>query len=550
MNAALTARSVSEHWLQMLVAAISLGAILVMAMAAYTQIDLSLYQSMPEALRTTMGIIPGADGAFLAYSVMVSTMASLTFGGVAIAMGSAAIAGIEQRGILGLLLSNPMSRAAVLTSRVLALLLLIGGGVALFWGIAELSPVLLGISAGSAHVGAVMLHLAMNTLFYGFLALAIGAAASKAGPASAVTAGMMVLSWLAVGLLPLFSATESMVKYIPWYWFAGSQPLLNGVDWTHIVLLGACVLLFAVVAGVGFVRRDLRAAGSSSLLDRLRANPMAAQLMDRLTAGTRVRSLEVKLLSAHQSLIGIVAAMMFAMMGLMIGAIYPFIADALTSVGDSLPNALLTMVAGGDMSTPEGFFALETLGLMTPIAVILVGTAIAADGIAGEEQANRMGLLLSTTTSRTRIIIATTVAMTAAVSIVSVATGLGIWGGSLIGSLGVDVGNIAGTTVMAFALGLLYSGIALACSAATGRASIAIWATVGLAVAGHFGNAFLAVSDSWRPWARLSPFHYYSSAQPLSNGIDWSEAGVLFAGAAVLIGLSVWLFARRDLRQR
>lgn len=550
MNAALTARSVAEHWWQMLVAAASLAAMLLLAMAVYTRIDLSIYQSMPEALRTTMGIIPGADGAFMSYSVMVGMAASLTFGGVAIAMGSAAIAGIERRGILGLLLSNPMSRAAVFTSRVLALLLLILGGVALFWGVAELSPVLLGVSAGSAHVGAVMLHLAMNTLFYGFLALAIGAATGKAGPASGVSAGMMVLSWLAVGLLPLFSATESMVKYIPWYWFAGSEPLLNGVDWTHIVLLGGCVLLFAGVADAGFLRRDLRAAGSSSLLDRMRANPLAAQLMDRLTAGTRVRSLEVKLLSAHQSLIGIVAVMMFALMGLMIGALYPSIADAVTSLGDSVPNDLLALVGGGDMSTPEGFFALETLGLMAPISVILVGTAIAAHGIAGEEQANRMGLLLSTPTSRTRIIIATTAAMTAAVSIVSVATGLGIWGGSLIGSLGIDVGNIAGTTVMVFALGLFHSGVALACSAATGRALIAIWGTVGLAIIGHFGNGFLSVSDSWRPWARLSPFHYYSSAQPLSNGIDWSDAGVLFAGAATLIGLSFWLFARRDLRQR
>ena len=39
---------------------------------------------------------------------------------------------------------------------------------------------------------------------------------------------------------------------------------------------------------------------------------------------------------------------------------------------DALPAELLALFGGGDMSTPEGFYQLETFGMMAPIAVMIL----------------------------------------------------------------------------------------------------------------------------------------------------------------------------------
>jgi ABC-2 type transport system permease protein len=45
----------------------------------------------------------------------------------------------------------------------------------------------------------------------------------------------------------------------------------------------------------------------------------------------------------------------------------------------------------------------------------------------------------------------------------------------------------------------------------------------------------------------LSPFYYYSSADPITNGLHIGHAGVLLATTAVLLAIAVVTFNRRDL---
>ena len=55
-------------------------------------------------------------------------------------------------------------------------------------------------------------------------------------------------------------------------------------------------------------------------------------------------------------------------------------------------------------------------------------------------------------------------------------------------------------------------------------------------------------SESFEPFAVLSPFHYFLSSDPLVNGMDWGHAGVLVGIFVVLVAAAVPLFDRRDLR--
>ena len=68
-----------------------------------------------------------------------------------------------------------------------------------------------------------------------------------------------------------------------------------------------------------------------------------------------------------------------------------------------------------------------------------------------------------------------------------------------------------------------------------------------LAVVAHVVNALAELSDAG--WGALSPFHYYLGSDPMINGMNWTDAGILTAITLVLLALAFPAFNRRDLRQ-
>ena len=541
-------KTLLDRWRGMAITVVALASLLLFAMAVYRDIDLSLYTDLPEGFQSLIGIPPDADVAGLAYNAIYNSYGALALGGIAIAMGSAFIAGEERKGTIGMLLGNPVSRSAVLVGKTAAMVLLVTLGGLFLWGSGVLAPRILDVSVEGMYIGAFTLHVAVSALFYGFLALAIGSWTGRTGPAAGVSAGVMVVSFLAVGLLPLVEGWEGLAKAFPWYYLSGSDPLMNGVGWGHIaVLVGLTAGLF-VVALVGVNKRDLRSRSVGvSLLDRLRANPATAKVGGWLAGSARVSSIWVKTASEHQGLLFVVSMLMFWFMGVMIGPMYSALDQDLITLGESLPDSMLALFGGGDLSTPEGFYQLESFGMVAPIAIMVVTITMGAKGLSGEEDNRTMGLLLANPVSRSRVVGQKVVAMVLYGLVVGFATFAGVAVGSWLGSLGMAVGNIAAASVLLTLIGLLFGGLALLLSAATGQTRLAIFIPVGAALVFHVINAMAELGDAG--WGQLSPFHYYLGSDPLNNGMAWGDAAVLAVLSLTVIALAVPAFQRRDLRQ-
>jgi ABC-2 type transport system permease protein len=543
-------KSVRDRWKGEAIGVVTLALLLLFGMSTYRDIDLSVYTDLPEALRSLMNIPKDADVASLAYGAIYGSYGTLTLAGLAIAMGSASIAGEERKGTLGLLLGNPTSRTRVLVAKAGSLVVLTGLGAVVLWGAGRLAPLMLDVSVAGMQVGAFVFHMFVISVFFGFLALAIGAWTGSSGLAAGVTSGIMFISFVAEGLLPLVEGLENVAKAFPWYYFTGSQPVLNGIDWGHIGVLLAASAVFAVAAVVGVNRRDLRDQSVGvTMTDRLRSNPMTHTVVDRLAGSTRVSQIWIKTASEYQGLVFVTAVGMFFVMGLLIGPMYTLINDALVGFTDEFPEILLALFGGGDMSTAEGFYQLETFGMMAPIAVMIVTVVIGARALAGEEKRRTMGLLLANPVSRSTIVLEKSAAMVLAGFVVGIATFAGVAAGSLVGGLGMNMGNIAATSLLVTLVGLVFGALALALGAALGRVSVAIFGAVGAALAFHLLNAFLPFNDSLEGYARLTPFYYYLTSDPLNNGMHWGHGAILAGLTVLLIALAVWLFQRRDLRQ-
>jgi len=550
MLANIFTKTLRDRWLGVAIAAGSLALFLLFAMSMYRNLDLGIYANMPEAFRAILGVPAEADVGSLAIGVLFSSYGAWILVGLMIAAGSASIASEESKGTIGLLLGNPKSRTNVLVSKAASMVLLIGLAVAFLWGSTYLVSGVLDVEITGMAVGAFLLHMFVNALFYGFLAMAIGAWTGNRGTAAGATAGLMFVSIFAVGLLPLIEGWENVTKAFPWYYFNGSEPLINGIDWGHIGVLLIGIALFVIAAVIGVNRRDLRGQNLGiTLLDRLRGNPMTQRVTNRLAGSVRVSRIWIKTLSEHQALLIITGFVMFLVMGVMIGPMFNMMPAELMDMTADFPEALLAAFGGGDVSTPEGWYQLETFGLMAPIALMVVTIAVGARALAGEEERRTMGLLLANPIKRSKVVIEKVWAMMICAITVGFATFAGVVAGSLLGGLGMDIGNIAATCLLVTLLGLVFGALALALSAAMGRGKVAVFGSIGTATVFYLAASLLPLSESVAAYAKWSPYYYYLSSDPLLTGMDWGHGAILAGLTLGLVVLSVVLFQRRDLRQ-
>ncbi len=129
-------------------------------------------------------------------------------------------------------------------------------------------------------------------------------------------------------------------------------------------------------------------------------------------------------------------------------------------------------------------------------------------------------------------------------------TWAGVGLGSWLGDLGVRVGEIAAdhAPLDTARPGLRGSRPGPRRSHRKGPRGLPTGAA-GAAVAAYLANSMLPLNDSLAEFAKALTLLLLPDRRSPGNGIDWSHAAVL-AGLdrAVLIGLSLVLFERRDLR--
>lgn len=539
-------RQVSMMWGVLGVLSVS-----VMGLAAYSDLDqeiTDLFGSLPEGLLLILGMSEASGAGALIIGEVVNLMAPMILGGLAISMGSAAVAGEERKGTFGLLLANPRSRRQVVVAKAATMVVLTGAAAVLSGVGTVLVARAYGSDPGTLHMTAAMVHVTAIALFFGFFALFLGSWTGNPSVASGTSAGLLLLSFFAAGLLPMVEDLEDVAKAFPWYYFNGSQPLQNGADWSHLGVLVGLIVALGAGSLYGIERRDLRiGAPSGALITRLRSNARIRSVMSRIAGQASVSSIAVKS-STESRTMTVIAATVLLYVALVVGPMYNAMSDALVSLSNVIPEALKAMIGFVDMGTPEGFITAEVFSITLPAAVIAVAAVLGGRALAGEEEDRTMDLLLANPVTRSRVVVEKAGAIALVMVSLGVANALGTWLGSLIGGLGISPANILALSLLGSLLGLFFGYLSLAVGAGTGSRRGAVSATAGVAFAAYFANAFLPVSATLAEWARLSPFYYYVTGDPLTDGVPWTHALVLAILSAVALAAAIPLFERRDVR--
>jgi len=186
------------------------------------------------------------------------------------------------------------------------------------------------------------------------------------------------------------------------------------------------------------------------------------------------------------------------------------------------------------------------------VFAVVVGLAVSSD----EESEGILDVVLSWPLPRWQLQLERFLAFALIGVIVVAFSWIGLWvglrGTELVINEARMVDNFIGlvplTLIGLVPLTLALIAIAMLCGAAFGRRALALGAASGVVMAGYIVS-FLGGSTEGsflNTLSPLSPFHYYNPNAITREGLNYGEMGLLLAVTAVLVGLSVWLFQRRD----
>jgi len=232
----------------------------------------------------------------------------------------------------------------------------------------------------------------------------------------------------------------------------------------------------------------------------------------------------------------------------MYASFYPQLAGgAMADVLANFPQALRDAFRLEDISSAAGYLQSTPFGLLVPMLIMMYGIATGTRAIAGDEEAGLLDVLITHPISRTRVLLHRFASLAAGATVIAggvFGVMLAIRSGAQLGT--VPVAGFAGQCLNAALLATVFGALAIAMGAAGARRGLVLGAGASIGVLGYAVNTF--GTQLGAGWAReLSPFHYYLGGEPLKNGVQWADAGILAGIAAVLLVVAVWAFNHRDL---
>lgn len=264
MAAELFRRGIRDHrralagWCIGIAAYIAVVASIFPSIESSPQLD-ELIKSYPDILKSLFGITGGGNittGAGYLDVELFGFMLPLLVLALAIGSGARAFAGEEDAGRLELVLSYPVRRRSAVLAKGAALavevLLVCTSAI----GAILLFDMILGLDLTLSNVGAAFLSLVALALFYGWLALAIGAAYPNRALALGIAAGTAAADYLVGGLHELAGWLDPF-RFLSPFWLVGSSPLQGGTDYVGVAVVLVAAVIVLALGSILVERRDL-----------------------------------------------------------------------------------------------------------------------------------------------------------------------------------------------------------------------------------------------------------------------------------------------------
>jgi ABC-2 type transport system permease protein len=251
---------------------LAIGAIYPIVAENQTQFE-AVLEAYPEELLAIMGV-GGEESLFdpvgFIQAEALGWIVPLVFAIYGAVQGARAVAGEEEDGTIDLVMATPLTRVSLVWQKLLALMLAeVVLGTALFLSIA-VDTLLFDVDIPLGNTAAAALSAVLLGVFFGSLALAVGAATGLRGLSVGVVTLVAAGSYLLNTLGGLVAGLEALKPLSPFYYYDSSNPLRNGLDIQHALVLAGLAVILLAGALLLIRRRDLGVGGIRIPIPRLR----------------------------------------------------------------------------------------------------------------------------------------------------------------------------------------------------------------------------------------------------------------------------------------
>ena len=173
-----------------------------------------------------------------------------------IGYGANSIAGQAGDGLLGLTAAQPVTRAALLQQKTLALAV-----TALVVPVISFAVCLIGpqfdLTPDWTRLAAVTVSTALLAFDFGAVAMLVGALTGSKGAALGVASGLAAAAYLVSSLAPIIGGVHRLRWGSPFYWAVGDDQLTSGLTWADLLVLVVIAAILTAATLPSFRRLDI-----------------------------------------------------------------------------------------------------------------------------------------------------------------------------------------------------------------------------------------------------------------------------------------------------
>ena len=232
---------------------------------------------------------------------------------------------------------------------------------------------------------------------------------------------------------------------------------------------------------------------------------------------------------------------------LLIVALYPSFEDdtSLDALTEGNPTLGALFGATGSLTSPDGWLNANLYANFLPLFVLLATIGYGADAVAGQDEANRLGMVVALPLERRRVVLEKIAVLVAVTLPVSLATMACVFLGRAF-ELRLGTAEIVGVTVGVVLLGVDLGLLALLVGTLSGSRGRALGVAGGVAAASYVVSSLAPVIGWIHPLRFASLFFYAVGDRQLVDGLSATSLVVLVGVGVVLAGASVAAFERAD----
>ena len=230
-------------------------------------------------------------------------------------------------------------------------------------------------------------------------------------------------------------------------------------------------------------------------------------------------------------------------------AFYPALRDSpeFSKAIEDLPESLRSFVGEKDIASPEGYLESQLFLYTIPVMLFVFAIGQCADAIAGAERRKTLDLLLAQPESRTRVLLEKFGAVVLGLFGLGAVLAVTVVVGALAGNMDIAIEGLIGVVLGCVFLAAFIGAIALVIGAWTAGKGLAIAIASAIALVSYLIQSLAPQVDALESVQKFTPWYFYTGGDPITNGVQWLDLGVLALGTALLVGLASYLFNRRDI---